>query len=47
VWGQNHDTGEGKTQSFLVESDYQRGRNTVYLRWERVEKSGQNPKFFL
>jgi hypothetical protein len=41
VWGQNHDTGEGKTQSFLVESDYQRGRNTVYLRWERVEKSGQ------
>src|SRR5437870_3616360 len=41
VWGQNHDTGEGKTQSFLVESDYQRGRNTVYVRWERVEKSGQ------
>ncbi len=40
VWGQNHDTGEGKTQSFLIESDYQRGRNTVYLRWERVEKSG-------
>jgi hypothetical protein len=40
VWGQNHDTDEGKTQSFLVESDYQRGRNTVYLRWERVEKSG-------
>jgi hypothetical protein len=40
VWGQNHDTSEGKTQSFLVESDYQRGRNTVYLRWERVEKSG-------
>jgi Heavy metal binding domain len=40
VWGQNHDTGEGKTQSFLVESNYQRGRNAVYLRWERVEKSG-------
>ncbi len=40
VWGQNHDTGEGKTQSFLVESDYQRGRNTIYLRWERVQKSG-------
>src|SRR5437899_784408 len=40
VWGRNHDTGEGKTQSFLVESDYQRGRDTVYLRWERVEKSG-------
>jgi len=41
VWGQNHDTGEGKTQSFLVESDYQRGRNTVYFRWERVGKSGE------
>ena len=40
VWGQNHDTGEGKTQSFLIESDYQRGRDTVYARWERVEKSG-------
>jgi hypothetical protein len=40
VWGQNNDTGEGKTQSFLVESDYQRGRDTVYFRWERVEKSG-------
>ena len=40
VWGQNHDTGEGKAQSFLIESDYQRGPNTVYLRWERVEKSG-------
>ena len=40
VWGQNHDTGEGKTQSFLVESNYQRGRDTVYVRWERVEKSG-------
>jgi hypothetical protein len=40
VWGQNNDTGEGKTQSFLVESDYQRGRDTVYFRWEHVEKSG-------
>jgi hypothetical protein len=40
VWGQNNDTGEGKTQSFLIESNYQRGRDTVYLRWERVEKSG-------
>jgi hypothetical protein len=40
VWGQNHDTGEGKTQSFLIESDYQRGRDTVYFRWERLEKSG-------
>ena len=40
VWGQNNATGEGKTQSFLIESNYQRGRDTIYLRWERVEKSG-------
>jgi hypothetical protein len=40
VWGQNNDTGQGKTQSFLVESDYQRDRDTVYFRWEHVEKSG-------
>ena len=39
VWGQNNDSGE-VTQSFLVESNYQRGRDTVYARWERVEKSG-------
>jgi hypothetical protein len=40
VLGQNNTTGEGKTQSFLIESNYQRGRNTVSLRWERVQKSG-------
>src|SRR5438874_8571126 len=40
VWGQNNDTGEGKTQSFLIDSNYQRGRDTVYARWERVQKSG-------
>jgi hypothetical protein len=40
VWGQNNATSEGKTQSFLVESNYQRGRDTVYFRWERVQKSG-------
>jgi hypothetical protein len=40
VWGQNNATDEGKTQSFLIESNYQRGRDTIYLRWERVEKSG-------
>ncbi len=40
VWGQNNTTGEGKTQSFLLESDYQRGRDTVYTRLEYVEKSG-------
>ena len=40
VWGQNHDTGEGKTQSLLIESNYQRSRDTIYFRWERVQKSG-------
>lgn len=40
VWGQNNVTHEGKTQSFLIETNYQRGRDTVYARWERVEKSG-------
>jgi hypothetical protein len=39
VWGQNNTTNEGCTQSFLVETNYQRGRDTVYARWERVEKS--------
>jgi hypothetical protein len=38
VWGQNNTTGEGKTQSFLLESDFQRGRDTFYTRLERVEK---------
>ncbi len=40
VWGQNDNTGEGKTQSCVLESNYQRGRDTIYGRWERVEKSG-------
>lgn len=40
VWGQNDDTHEGKTQSFLLESDFQHGRETFYTRLERVEKSG-------
>lgn len=39
VWGQNNTTSDGKTQSFLFESNYQRERNTFYLRWESVEKS--------
>ena len=39
VWGKNNDSGE-KTESFLFETNYQRGRDTVYGRWERVEKSG-------
>jgi hypothetical protein len=40
VWGQNDNTHEGKTQSVLLETNYQRDRNTVYARWEYVEKSG-------
>jgi hypothetical protein len=40
VWGQNNTSEEGKTQSFLIESNYQRGPNTIYFRWERVQKSG-------
>jgi hypothetical protein len=40
VWGQNDDTHEGKTESVLIEANYQRERDTVYGRWERVEKSG-------
>jgi Heavy metal binding domain len=40
VWGQNNDTHEGKTESFLFESDFQRERDTIYTRLERVEKSG-------
>ena len=40
VWGQNHDTNEGTTESLLLETDLQHGRDTVYGRWERVEKSG-------
>lgn len=40
VWGQNNLTAEGKTESILLETDYQRGRDTFYGRFERVEKSG-------
>src|SRR3954451_1508657 len=40
VWGQNNLTAEGKTESVLLETDYQRGRDTFYARFERVEKSG-------
>jgi hypothetical protein len=42
VWGQNRD-GEGdcwKTQSILLETNYQRGRDTIYARFEHVEKPG-------
>jgi heavy metal-binding protein len=39
VWGQNRGHG-GKTQSFLLETNYQRGRDTFYGRFEHVEKPG-------
>jgi hypothetical protein len=40
VWGRNDNTHEGVADSFLVETNFQRGRDTLYGRWERVEKSG-------
>jgi hypothetical protein len=40
VWGQNDTTREGKSQSFLVESDFQWKLETVYGRFEFVQKSG-------
>jgi hypothetical protein len=39
VWGRNNDAGE-KTNAFLLETNFQRGADTIYARWERVEKSG-------
>jgi hypothetical protein len=40
VWGQNRDGGHGKTHSVLFETNYQRGRDTFYARFEHVEKPG-------
>jgi hypothetical protein len=40
VWGQNRDGGHGKTQSVLMETNLQRGRDTFYARFEHVEKPG-------
>ncbi len=40
VWAQDRNSGERSTHAFLAESQYQRGRDSVYVRWERVEKSG-------
>jgi hypothetical protein len=40
VWGQNNKTAEGKTNSYLFETNYQTGPNTFYGRFERVQKSG-------
>jgi hypothetical protein len=40
VWGQNNLATEGRTNSYLAEADYQRGRNTVFGRYENITKSG-------
>ena len=40
VWAQDRNTDERATHSFLVETNFHRGRDTLYARWERVEKSG-------
>ena len=40
VWGQNNLTTEGKTNSYLFEADYQRGRDTFFTRVENIQKSG-------
>jgi len=40
VWGQNNLSTEGKTNSYLAEADYQRGRDTVFTRIENIQKSG-------
>ena len=40
VWGQNNLNTEGKTNSYLAEADYQRGRNTFFTRIENIQKSG-------
>jgi hypothetical protein len=40
VWGRNIVSGEGTSDSFLVEADYQRGRDAVFGRIENIRKSG-------
>ncbi|MBV9851485.1 MAG: FixH family protein, partial [Armatimonadetes bacterium] len=40
VWGRNDLMGEGKTDSYLAEADYQRGRDTFFTRLENIQKSG-------
>ncbi len=40
VWAQDRNTGERATHALLAETNFRRGRDTIYARWERVEKSG-------
>ncbi len=41
IFGQNNTTGEGKTNAFTFETALQKQKNTVYLRAEHVQKSGE------
>lgn len=41
VWGQNNLNVEGRTNSYLAEADYQRGRDTFFSRIENIQKSGR------
>jgi hypothetical protein len=41
VWGQNNTTGEGRSNAYTFESALQRRKNTVFLRAEYVQKSGE------
>ncbi len=41
VFGQNNLNTEGKTNSYLAEADYQRGRDTLFTRLENIQKSGR------
>jgi len=38
IWGQNH-TDEGRTNSFLYETDFQFRKNSIFGRFERVQKN--------
>lgn len=40
VWGRNQTAIEGDSDSYLIESAWHRERNTVFMRAERVDKSG-------
>lgn len=40
VFGQNNLSTKGKTNSYLAEADYQRGRDTLFTRIENIQKSG-------
>jgi len=42
TFGQNNLPTEGRSNSFLAEADYQRGWNTVFGRFENIQKSGHD-----